>query len=344
VTALVLERASPVTEQRRAEHVEMLAERHPPIRLDSVERTVVDAGAVRAVAGPTLAYLARVELEVERNVLELLTLLPDADDTDRDFQRIWSRQEVAHGLILDRLQRDLGASAAQPRVTLDTKTRVLGVLAHLQPVQDVIRFLYYLTGAATEKSAVIAYSRLHALMDDLGEEAIARTVVAPIRRQEPGHFAFYRMSAAAMLQQQVLAPWQLRLARVLRRRSFAPVGARTPESRAHYGRVMHDLGLADDVEGHAAQLGVVDRELLWARDRGMRVPPYVLAALEDALERAGRARVQPENRNVRSSRTTRAWSSTSGRPDTATVPTTPVPRTVIGKAPPSAAYTVRSMR
>jgi hypothetical protein len=340
VTAVVLNPDDLVTQRRRAEHVEMLAERHPPIRPDSVERTVVDAGAVRAAAGPTLAYLARVELEVERNVLELRTLLPDADDIDREFQRIWSRQEIAHGVILDRLQQDIGASAAQPRVTLDTTTRVLGVLAHLQPVQDVIRFLYYLTGAATEKSAVIAYSRLHALMDDLGEEAVARTVVAPIRRQEPGHFAYYRMSAAAMLQQHVLAPWQLHLARQLRRRSFAPVGARTPASRAHYGRVMQDLGLDESLENHAAQLGLVDRELLWAGDQGMRVPPYVLEALQDALARAG----QPPARKARSSRTTSAWSSTSGRPDTATAPTTPVPRTVIGNAPPSAANTVRSMR
>lgn len=344
MTAVVLDPASLVTDRRRADHVAMLAERHPPIRSDSVDRTVVDAAAVRAAAGPTLAYLARVELEVERNVLELRTLLPDADDTDREFQRIWSRQELAHGLILDRLQQDIGSAPAQPRLTLDGGTRALGVLAHLRPVQDVIRFLYYLTGAATEKSAVLAYTALHGLVTDLGEEAIARTVVAPIRRQEPGHFAYYRMSAAAMLQHRVLAPWQVHLARLLRRRSFAPVGARTPDSRAHYGRVMHDLGLAENLADHAAQLGLVDRELLWARDRGMRVPPYVLTALEDALERAGRARVQPGTRNALSSRTTRAWSSTSGSPDTATAPTTPVPRTVIGKAPPSAANTVRSMR
>lgn len=340
MTAVVLDPSSLVTEQRRADHVAMLTDRHPPIRPDSVDRTVVDAAAVRAAAGPTLAYLARVELEVERNVLELLTLLPDADDTDRAFQDIWSRQELAHGLVLDRLQQDLGAPPAQPRLTLDTGTRVLGVLAHLRPVQDVVRFLYYLTGAATEKSAVVAYSRLHAMMIEMGEEAIARTVVAPIRRQEPGHFAYYRMSAAAMLQAHVLAPWQLHLARLLRRRSFAPVGARTPQSRAHYGRVMQDLGLADDLIGHATQLGLVDRELLWARERGMHVPPYVLEALEDALARAG----QPPARKARSSRTTRAWSSTSGRPETATAPTTPVPRTVIGNAPPSAANLVRSMR
>jgi hypothetical protein len=326
-----------------ADHVDRMAERHPPIPLQRVDTTTRDPATVRAVAGRTLAYLARVELEVERNVLELLTLLPDAGGTDRRFQRVWARQEIHHGLALDRLQQDLGLPAAAPELRLNTGTRVLGALAHLRPVQDVVRFLYFLTGAATEKSAVIAYSTLHRRLLDLGERAVAETVVAPIRRQEPSHLAFYRLSATAMLQRGELAPWQLHLARVLRRRSFAPVGARTPATRAHYGDVLVELGFADDLEHHAAQLAVVDRELLWAAGAGMRVPPYVLEALADALRRAGAAAAQPgagpdrPDRKARSSRTTNAWSSTSGRPDTAIAPTTPVPRTVIGNAPPSAA-------
>lgn len=269
-----------------ADHVDRMAEHHPPIPLAGVDPTVRDPAAVRAVTGRTLAYLARVELEVERNVLELLTLLPDAGETDRRFQRVWAQQEIHHGLLLDRLQQGLGLPPAAPDIRLTTTTRILGVIAHLRPVQDVVRLLYHLTGAATEKSAVIAYTRLHQGLTDLGEPAVAETVVAPIRRQEPAHLAFYRMSAAVMLQRGELAPWQLHLARALRRRSFAPVGARSPATRAHYGSVIADLGLADDLERHAAQLAVVDRELLWAADEGMRVPPYVLEALRDAVRRA----------------------------------------------------------
>ena len=42
-------------------------------------------------------------------------------------------------------------------------------------------------------------------------------------------------------------------------------------------------------------------------------------------------------RNASSWATTNAWSSSCGSPDTAIVPTTPVPRIVSGKAPPWAA-------
>ncbi len=62
-------------------------------------------------------------------------------------------------------------------------------------MQEVARLLYYLTGAATEKAAVVAYNLLVDGLDDMGEEAVSRTIVQPIRRQEPGHFAFYRLSA-----------------------------------------------------------------------------------------------------------------------------------------------------
>ena len=40
----------------------------------------------------------------------------------------------------------------------------------------------------------------------MGETALERTVIGPIKVQEPGHFAFYRMSAQEMVQTGVLAP------------------------------------------------------------------------------------------------------------------------------------------
>ncbi|HSN11896.1 MAG TPA: hypothetical protein VLS51_07305 [Propionibacteriaceae bacterium] len=65
-----------VTTAAIMEHVRRLEDEHPPIRLDSVDRTIVNPGVVRERFAPVIDYLARVELEVDRNVLELLTLLP----------------------------------------------------------------------------------------------------------------------------------------------------------------------------------------------------------------------------------------------------------------------------
>ncbi|MFB9376203.1 GTP-binding protein LepA [Kineococcus gynurae] len=275
-----------ITEQDIRDHVLRLGEKHPPIRLDSVDRTVNDPWAVRSGFGHVIDYLARVELEVDRNVLELLSLLPDVSENDRLFYAdVWQPQEIQHGLVLDRLQQDIDMAPADPQVdVINPKIRILGALSHLKPIHEVARLLYYLTGAATEKSAVLAYSLLVEGLDGLGEQAISKTIVQPIRRQEPGHFAFYRLSATQMIQQNVLAPWQMRLARVLRRKSFSPVGAHTAEYRAQFGAIMTTLGLDKTIMDFASQLSIVERELLHARDQGMKVPPYILAALKDCLE------------------------------------------------------------
>ena len=146
-------------------------------------------------------YLTRVELEVERNVLELRALMPDATETDRFFyEDVWSPQELQHGILLDAVQQGFGMTPAPTDLSsVSTKIRVVGTLSHLPGMLGVVRLLYYLTGAATERSAVIAYSRLLDGLRAMGEPAIAETVIAPIRRQEPGHFAFYRMSAEALV-------------------------------------------------------------------------------------------------------------------------------------------------
>ncbi|WP_328295439.1 GTP-binding protein LepA [Kineococcus sp. NBC_00420] len=268
------------------DHVLRLGEKYPPISLDSVDRTVHDPRRVRDTFGHVIDYLARVELEVDRNVLELLTLLPDVSETDRLFYAdVWQPQEIQHGLILDRLQQDIDIAPADPNTDdVSAKIRLLGSLAHFKPIQEVARLLYYLTGAATEKSAVVAYNLLVDGLDGIGEDAISKTVVQPIRRQEPGHFAFYRLSATEMIQQNVLAPWQLRLAKVLRRKSFGLVGAHNPQYSAQLGGILSTLGLAEKLEDFGAQIGLVERELLWARDQGMRVPDYIMAALKDTIE------------------------------------------------------------
>ena len=273
------------TAPRLTEHVAKLADEHPPIRLDSVDFTVRRPREFEARFGHVLDYMARVELEVDRNVLELTTMLPDPPEIDRKFYALWQPQEIQHGLILDRLQIELGREPAAPDLeSIGMKLRILGALAHLGPFQDVCRMLYYLTGMATERSAVLAYNLLHRGTLDLGETAVAETVIGPIKRQEPGHFAFYQLSARGLWSQ--LAAWQKWMVRRMRRFSFAPVGANNAQQTADFGDMLTTLRIDRDVESFAAQISRVERELLWANHRGLKVPPYVARAFRDAVDLA----------------------------------------------------------
>ncbi|HWJ68006.1 MAG TPA: GTP-binding protein LepA [Nocardioides sp.] len=280
--------ATDTTERRLREHVDRLAHEHPPLRLDDVDFTVRDASALAARYGHVLDYMARVELEVDRNVLELTTMLPDPPPIDRYFYaEVWQPQEIQHGLILDRLQVELGRPPATPDTdSVSLKLRLLGALAHLDAFQDVCRMLYYLTGMSTERSAVLAYNLLHDGILELGEQAVAHTVVAPIRRQEPGHYAFYRLSAVGLWAQ--LAGWQRWLVRRMRAVSFGPVGVNDDEQRADFGDVLTSLGIAERTDDFAGQALRVERDLLWAHRNGMTVPPYALAAFRDAVRLAAR--------------------------------------------------------
>jgi len=182
---------------RIRQHVERLRERHPPVDLLSVDCHVTDPQAVRARFADALEYMARVEMEVERNVLELAVLLPGVSGTDRHFYAdVWGPQEEHHGILLDTLSQRLGMPPATPDLGhVPAQVRVLGALAHLPVVHEVIRLLYYLTGAATEKSAMMAYQVISDGLAQMGETAVKDTVIDAIKVQEPGHFAFYRMSA-----------------------------------------------------------------------------------------------------------------------------------------------------
>jgi hypothetical protein len=275
-----------ITQQKIAEHVQRLGELYPPIQLDSVDRTIKRPWLVARRFGHVIDYLARVELEVDRNVLELLVLLPEADETNKTFYAdVWQPQEIQHGLILDRLQQDLGRAPAEPQLELSFGIKILGALAHLKPIQDIAKLMYFLTGASTERQAVLAYNKINQGMQELGETAISKTIITPIKQQEPGHFAFYQMSAAAMIQDRVLKPWQLFLTRVMRERSYHLVGTnRMKRYQADLGEVMTDLGLDDNLEGYAREVGRVENRLLWAHKQGMDFPPYILKALKESVE------------------------------------------------------------
>lgn len=278
--------AEPVTSQRILEHVHRLGEEHPPIELDSVDRSIRAPRVVAERYGHVIDYLARVELEVDRNVLELLVLLPDVSEVDRLFYAdVWQPQEIQHGLILDRLQQDLGRPAAEPVLDVSYRMKVMGALAHFSSIQDIARLLYYLTGASTERQAVLAYNTIHDGMAELGETAIAETIIAPIRRQEPGHFAFYRMSATELVRSGSLRPWQLYLARVLRTKTYNLVGTNGQDRyRAQMGGVVSALGFDTDLDKYAREVGRIEAQLLWAHEQGMDFPPYALRALRESID------------------------------------------------------------
>jgi hypothetical protein len=264
--------------------VETYAEENPPLSLDAADLTIKDPDQVRRRYGGVFNYLTRVELEVERNVLELRALMPDATETDRLFyEEVWSPQELQHGILLDAVQQRFGTTPAITDLGVSAKIQLVRMLSHLPGMHGVIRLLYYLTGAATERSAVIAYSRLVDGLRRMGEHAIAETVIAPIRRQEPGHFAFYRLSADALVGDEGLSDWQLQLARILRRRSFKLVGVNKRRHNADFGDVARALDLDRDLMEVARQVSRVERELLWAQQQGMKVPGYILAPLQEAI-------------------------------------------------------------
>jgi hypothetical protein len=275
-----------ITSTKIAEHVQRLGELYPPIRLDSVDRTIKNPELVKRRFGHVIDYLARVELEVDRNVLEILCLLPDVDDINKTFYAdVWQPQEIHHGLILDRLQTDLGHPPAQPHLQVSFKIKILGALASLEPIQDIGRLLYYLTGASTERQAVLAYNQINDGLKEIGEDAIAETIITPIKQQEPGHFAFYQMSATVMIQDRVLKPWQLFLTRVLREKSYNLVGTNAMRTyKADMGGVLVNLGIDKDVSSYAREIGRVENRLLWAHKQGLEFPPYILRALRESVD------------------------------------------------------------
>lgn len=274
------------TALRLAQHVDRLEAEHPPIDLDSVDWRVQRPVEFEARFGHVLDYMARVELEVDRNVLELMTMLPDPPEIDRRFYAdVWQPQETRHGLILDRLQVELGRPNAEADLTgIGSKLKVLGALGRWPAFQDVSRMIYYLTGMATERSAVLAYNLLHDGVVEMRETAVAETIIAPIKRQEPGHYAFYQLSARGLWAE--LAGWQKWLVRRLRTLSFAPVGANNDRQKADFGDLMATLGITGQLDDFAIQISRVESELLWAQRHGLKVPPYVVAAFREAVEKA----------------------------------------------------------
>ena len=273
-----------VTAQKIHDHVERLGELYPPIPLSSVDRTIRDPELLRSRYGHVLNYLARVELEVDRNVLEILAVIPGVGENDRFFyQDVWQPQEIQHGLILDQLCMDVGLPPSTPSLHIGLDYHLLGAMAHWAPIQDVSRMLFYLSGAATERQAVLAYNSFGDGLEELGEDAVVESIIRPIKRQEPGHFAFYRMSAERLATR--MRPWQMWLVQQLRGYSYNLVGTNGEERyKRDLGGLLVTFHLDQDIEAYAREIGRLEARLVWANRNGMEFPPYIQQRMRESVE------------------------------------------------------------
>ncbi len=273
-----------VTPQKIHDHVERLGELYPPIPLSSVDRTVRNPELLRSRYGHVLNYLARVELEVDRNVLEILAVIPGVGDNDRFFyEDVWQPQEIQHGLILDQLCMDIGMPPSTPRLKIGFAHYLLGAMAHWAPMQDVSRMMFYLSGASTERQAVLAYNSFTEALNELGETGLAESVIHPIKRQEPGHFAYYRMSAELMAS--TMRPWQMWMVQQLRGYSYNLVGTNGEDRyKRDIGGLMVTFDLDRDIDAYAREVGRLEARLVWANRNGMEFPPYIRDRMHEAVE------------------------------------------------------------
>ena len=191
---------------------------------------------------------------------------------------------------------------------MSAKIKVLGALGRIDKLQDVTRMLYYLTGMATERSAVLAYNLLHDGVRELDETAVVRhhhradppPGARPLRLLQdvgPGSVGAARAVAAL-----VRTPTADQL-------SFAPVGVNNDEQRADFGDLMLTLGITDDLENFAETIARVERELLWARDSACGFRPTSWP--RSARRRCRRGRGRPPARLAQPSSTRRAMKARS---------------------------------
>ena len=88
-----------------------------------------------------------------------------------------------------------------------------------------------------------------------------------------------------MIQDRVLKPWQLFLTRVLREKSYNLVGTNAMKQyKADMGGVLVDLGIDQDLNSYAREIGRVENRLLWAHRQGLEFPPYILKALRESVD------------------------------------------------------------
>lgn len=240
--------------------------------------------AVAARLGDAIRYSQRVEAEVAG--LSIETLLPYAtDDYDGRFLAVWVPDELGHGEAQQLLLDHLGLPAYEPRGAdvVPLHNRIAGVLGRLsRHVYEMVSMTYHTIGAINERLALGAYGHMARLATALGEHELAEALFNPLRRDESGHLGYYRAYARQLRPR--LQSWQLAVVRSLIVHTYAPVGAGCERDKPPFGRVL--LMLEEDPHNPTIAGAVQDlaNELLAKPNADL--PPFVLNAIRDCLERA----------------------------------------------------------
>lgn len=213
-----------------------------PLEFEQIDFTVRDPEAVRRALADPLAYAQRVEAVVA--ALGIDTLLPRQDERVRRFLDVWTVDEVGHGVALAELLRRLDLEpVVVERATQPPHNHLVGLAGRLSHrMHEVVEAIWATSGTMNEHLAMTAYNRMDAILVESGERALHETLFRVLRAHESAHKSFYAAYAGEVLAR--LRPWQRRLARLVVRATYTPVGAGASRDRPAFGRTV--VALAGD--------------------------------------------------------------------------------------------------
>lgn len=281
-------------EQGAERHVaEFLAavEQNPvqaPIDPDSVDYEFRNPQAVAGSFAATLGYLARVELDVARNVEEIEHVFgKNMPEVDRQFVNFWGLQELHHGYILDRATSLLGLPAPAVDLHIGASIKAAGILSNVPGLRDAMFFGYMATGEVTEASASRLYRKWSWDLTGMGEGAFANTAIDRINRQEPKHLAYYKMRGRQV--RDTLSHWQILLARTLKERTMPITGVRNKWHKRQLGQMVIELTGVDNSENSqytdlVRQVQSVYDNMMYFEGQGAKVPGAVMRSLAECVE------------------------------------------------------------
>jgi len=275
-------------EREIAEYLERFDAKSPPLDPGTVDYDFRNPDAVREQLGHVLDYGYRIETEVARNVAEIAIVFHQLDPNNLRFIEIWEPQEVQHGIILGRAEEAMGRTPSDVNLEeVSTTVKIAGILTQCVPlVERPIVANYLVTGASTEKGATSLYSHIYDGLVGMGEKRFADTGIAQIKKQEPGHFGFYRKQYEWLRPQ--MSDWDMRLARGIKRLGNPNVfpGATNKERKASLGRGVLQIVGDDGLNALSLPIERLRAEMLEFKMKGGKIPRDGLKGLEEAVELA----------------------------------------------------------
>lgn len=214
-----------------------------PLVFDEIDFTVNESDYLATTLAHPLEYAQRVEALVGHT--NMGDLMPRRDARVERFLTTWAEDELGHARALAELMHQLGLDP----VDLDNFTppahnrwiRILGGAS--QSLHDVVTTIWATSGAMNEHVAMSAYSRIDALLQELGETALHETLFRRLRAHESAHKSFYATYATESWAR--LRPWQRHLTRLAIRHTWAPVGATDPADKPAFARTVLTLSPDD---------------------------------------------------------------------------------------------------